>query len=166
MISIDESVFQAEGCRIVGDVTIGRDSSVWYNAVIRGDDAEVVIGEKTNIQDLCMVHVCAGMPTVIGNGVTVGHSAIIHGCRIGDNTLIGMGSIIMNGAVIGKNCVIGAGALVTGGTVIPDNSLAFGSPAKVVRTIDAEGEEANRKSAEFYLQAARESVSEQKNKKG
>ena len=138
----------AEGARIakqsviLGDVTIGRDSCVLYYAVIRGDDAPVVIGEETNIQENCTIHVSHNMPVHIGNNVTVGHNAVIHGCTIGDRTLIGMGAVVLDGARIGRDCIIGAGSLVTQGTVIPDGMLAFGSPAKVIRPLtDAEKKE-------------------------
>ena len=119
-------------------MTIGKDSSVWYNAVIRADTDRIMIGEATNIQDNCVLHVDAGHPLTVGNGVTVGHSAILHGCTIGDNTLIGMGSIILNDAVIGKDCIIGAGTLVTQKKNIPDGSLVYGNPAKVVRALTEE----------------------------
>lgn len=131
----------AEGARIakqsviLGNVTIGRDSCVLYYAVIRGDDAPVVIGEETNIQENCTIHVSHNMPVHIGNNVTVGHNAVIHGCTIGDRTLIGMGAVILDGAKIGNDCIIGAGSLVTKNTVIPDGSLVMGSPAKIKRNL-------------------------------
>ena len=125
MGKIDETAFVAEGARIIGDVSLKKDSSVWFNAVLRGDEEQIIIGEGSNIQDNCVVHCGPNCPTIVGKGVTVGHLALLHGCRIGDNTLIGMGSIVMNGAVIGNNCIIGAGSLITFGTVIPDNSMAF-----------------------------------------
>ena len=156
MQNIDSSVFIAEGARIVGDVTIGKDSSVWFNAVLRGDEDRIVVGEGSNIQDNCVIHCGQGYSTIVGNGVTVGHLALLHGCTIGDNTLIGMHSTIMNGAVIGKNCVIGAGSLVTTGTVIPDNSLAFGRPAKIVRSVTEKEIESNRYDADFYMKEAAE----------
>ena len=123
MGKIDETAFVAEGARIIGDVSLKKDSSVWFNAVLRGDEEQIIIGEGSNIQDNCVVHCGPNCPTIVGKGVTVGHLALLHGCRIGDNTLIGMGSIVMNGAVIGNNCIIGAGSLITFGTVIPDNSM-------------------------------------------
>lgn len=128
----------AEGARIakqsviLGNVTIGRDSCVLYYAVIRGDDAPVVIGEETNIQENCTIHVSHNMPVHIGNNVTVGHNAVIHGCTIGDRTLIGMGAVILDGAKIGNDCIIGAGSLVTKNAVIPDGSLVMGSPARFI----------------------------------
>ena len=155
-MDIDKSVFIAEGAKVVGDkISIGRGSSVWYNAVVRcSDDDPVEIGENTNIQDLCMVHTGHGHPVSVGNGVTVGHMCIIHGCTIGDNTLIGMGSTIMNGAEIGSNCVIGAGSLVTEGKVIPDGSMAFGRPAKVVRELTEEEIAGIKYSADLYANEA------------
>ena len=159
-MNIDKSVYIADGARLVGDnITIGRDSSVWYNAVMRSgkEPAETItVGERTNIQDLTMVHVSHGGPVNIGSDVTIGHQCLIHGCTIGDNTLIGMGSIIMDNAVIGSNCIIGAGSLVTGGTVIPDGCMAFGRPARVVKELTPEQIESVRYSAELYIKEASE----------
>lgn len=157
-MNIDKTVFIADGAQVAGDkVTVGAGSSIWYNAVIRNSgDEEVVIGKDTNIQDLCMVHTGHGYSVSIGDGVTVGHSCIIHGCTIGDNTLIGMGSIVMNGAVVGKNCIIGAGSLITEGKVIPDGSMAFGRPAKVIKELTEEQIEAIRFSADTYIQEVAE----------
>ena len=162
-MNIDKSVFIAEGARLVGDnITIGKDSSVWYNTVIRcGNEEHVDIGEGTNIQDLCMIHTGHGIDVKIGSGVTAGHMCLIHGCTIGDNTLIGMGSIIMDRAVIGSNCIIGAGSLVTGGTVIHDGSMAFGRPAKVVKELTAEQVDAVRYSADLYVEESKEHKEEQ-----
>lgn len=159
-MSIDKTVFMAEGCRVAGEnISIGRDSSVWYNTVIRCDETESVsIGERTNIQDLSMIHTAIGYPVRIGNNVSVGHMCIIHGCTIGDNTLIGMGSTIMNGAVVGSNCVIGAGSLVTEGKEIPDGSMAFGRPAKIVRELSQEQIEEFMGPAERYVKATQKAV--------
>jgi len=161
-MKIDKTVFVADGAKITGgDITIGKDSSVWYNSVIRCNVGETVsIGEGTNIQDLCMVHTAHGASVRVGNMETVGHSCIIHGCSIGDNTLIGMGSIVMNHAKIGNNCIIGAGSLVTEGTVIPDGSVAFGRPAKVIKAASAEQIEAVRLSAEQYIEESKEEQGE------
>lgn len=156
MGKIDETAFVAEGARIIGDVSLKKDSSVWFNAVLRGDEEQIIIGEGSNIQDNCVVHCGPNCPTIVGKGVTVGHLALLHGCRIGDNTLIGMGSIVMNGAVIGNNCIIGAGSLITFGTVIPDNSMAFGRPAKVVRTVTPEEIASNRNDAAVYIREKEE----------
>ncbi|MGI6032684.1 MAG: gamma carbonic anhydrase family protein [Coriobacteriales bacterium] len=156
MANVDDTVFQALGSAVTGDVTIGAESSLWYNAVVRGDEDKVEIGKGTNIQDNATVHMEVGHPVKIGSYVSVGHNAIVHGCTIGDNTLIGMGSIIMDDAVIGKNCIIGAGALVTHGTKIPSGSMAFGSPAKVVRQLTPEEIKSNKHNAELYIDLARD----------
>lgn len=132
---IDSDVFIAESADVLGDVSIGRGSSIWYSSVARGDMSYIKIGECTNIQDNATVHVDTDVPCIIGDYVTVGHNAIVHGCEIGNNTLIGMGSIILNGVKIGENCLIGAGALITEGTVIPSNSVVIGSPGKVKRQL-------------------------------
>jgi len=134
----EKEIYIAADADVFGNVSIGSRSSIWYHAVIRAEDDSVTIGEESNIQDGCVLHVDAGYPIVIGDRVTVGHQALIHGCRIGDETLIGMGAIILNGAEVGSHCMIGAGALVTQGMVIPDGSLAFGSPAKVIRQLKEE----------------------------
>lgn len=120
---------------VIGSVTIGRESSVWYHAVVRGDVESIEIGHTSNIQDGVVVHADPGFPVKIGNETTIGHNATIHGCLIGDRTVIGMGSIILNGATIGNECMIGAGSLVTGNMVIPDGMLVMGSPAKVIRPL-------------------------------
>ena len=128
----------ARGAVLVGEVTLGEESSVWYNAVVRADNAPIVIGARSNIQDCCVLHVDEGHPIQIGDGVTVGHGAILHGCTIGDNSLIGMGAVVLNGAQIGKNCIIGASALVTQGMQVPDGSMLLGVPAKVRRPLTEE----------------------------
>ena len=115
--------YLAEGAIVKGDVTIGEDSGIWYHATVRGDTEKITIGSRTNIQDNAVLHVGAGHALTIGDDVTIGHSAIVHGCTVGNNTLIGMGAIILNGAVIGNNCIIGAGALVTQNMEIPDGSM-------------------------------------------
>ena len=120
---------------VMGDVEIGNEACVLFHAVVRADEAKIVIGKRSNIQDNCTVHVDKGFPAVIGDWVTVGHNAVIHGCTIGDGTVIGMGSIILNGARIGKECMIGAGSLVLQGQEIPDGCLAVGSPARVKRPL-------------------------------
>ena len=156
--TISSSAFVADNATVRGDVTLGERSSVFFGAVLRGDRAPITIGSGTNIQDNCVVHVDYDYPVVVGQNVTVGHGAILHGCTVGDNTLIGMGAIVLNGARIGKNCIIGAGALVTQGTDIPDGSLAFGSPAKVVRALTADEIEENHRNAMHYVEIARESL--------
>lgn len=133
--TIATSTWIAPNAVIVGAVTIAEHSGIWYNAVIRGDDAIITIGRRTNIQDGCVVHADPGSPAHIGNGVSVGHNATLHGCTIGDNTLIGMAATIMNGAHIGTECLVAAGALVPEGMAIPDKSLVVGAPAKIKRQL-------------------------------
>lgn len=153
---IDETCYIAPGCAVVGNVKIGRNSSVWYNAVLRGDVERIVIGENSNIQDGCVLHCVHNVETVVGNNVTVGHKAILHSCTVGDRSLIGMGAIVLDGVKIGKNCLIGAGALVTPNTVIPDGSLFIGSPGKVKRQL-TEGEIAHMgKGADEYIRLSKE----------
>ena len=158
MTNIHESVFIADGAKIVGDgITIDENSSVWFNAVLRcSGGATIKVGKRTNIQDLSLLHIGKGNSVSVGDDVTIGHCCIIHGCTIGNNTLIGMGSTIMNGAVIGDNCIIGAGSLVTEGKIIPDGSVAFGRPAKVVKDITPEQIQENRVSACWYMEEAAE----------
>lgn len=141
-----------KGAVVSGDVTLREGVSVWYNSVLRGDLAPIEVGKNCNIQEGAILHVDHGVPCVLGQGVTVGHGAILHGCQIGDNTVVGMGAIVLSGAVVGKNCLIGAGALVTGKTVIPDGSLALGNPARVIRPLTPEEVEKNQSNALAYLQ--------------
>ena len=143
----DESVLICPGAAVTGDVVLGKGVSVWYNAVIRGDDGTITVGEDTNIQDCAVVH----NRTTIGSGCTIGHGAVVHGCTVGDNTLIGMGAVVLDGARVGSDCVVGAGALVTGRTVTPDGSLAMGSPAKVIRPLTEREIGENQYSAEGYI---------------
>ena len=150
MPEIDESVFVAESADIIGDVKIGKNSSVWYNTVPRGDEHSIRIGENTNIQDGTVVHVGLDVDTVIGDNVTVGHNALVHGCKIGNNSLVGMGAIVLNGAEIGEFCMIGAGALVTQNKKFPDGMLIIGSPAKAVRELTEEEKQSLIKSADDY----------------
>lgn len=152
---IEKACFVAENAVIVGDVTLGEDSSVWYGAVVRGDDESITVGRNSNIQDNCTVHCTTNYPVKIGKNVTVGHNAVIHGCEIGDGCLIGMSATVMNGAVIGKNCLVGAGALVTENKVFPDNSLIIGVPAKAVGTISDEDAENMLKNAVHYVEKAK-----------
>ncbi|MCP8883331.1 gamma carbonic anhydrase family protein [Devosia sp. XJ19-1] len=153
---IDENVgWIAPTAVLVGDVVVGPEVGIWFGVVARGDIETISIGARTNVQENCVLHTDRGFPLNIGANVTVGHSAIVHGCTIGDNTLIGMGATVLNGAVIGKNCLIGANALVTEGKVIPDNSLVMGAPAKVVREIDAEGVAGLAASADRYVNNAK-----------
>ncbi|UWU19230.1 gamma carbonic anhydrase family protein (plasmid) [Rhizobium sullae] len=145
------SFWIAPGAHVIGRVILARDSSVWFGAVLRGDNEVLEIGEGTNIQEHVMVHSDPGYPVSIGRHVTVGHRAIVHGCTIGDNTLIGMGATVLNGARIGRNCLIGAGALVTEGKEIPDGLLVMGAPAKVVRALDEAAIEGLEISAQTYI---------------
>lgn len=125
----------ADNATVIGQVALGKQASIWFGAVIRGDNSLIRIGDYSNIQENAVVHTDAGIEVDIGQYVTVGHLAMLHGCRIGDNSLIGINSVILNHAVIGKNCIIGANSLIPEGKVIPDNSLVMGSPGKVVRTL-------------------------------
>ena len=163
MRKIDDSVYIADGAQVVDEVVIGKGSSVWYNAVLRGDDNQIIIGERSNIQDNCVVHVGTDNPTIIGDDVSVGHLALLHGCTIGNGTLIGMGSIVMNGARIGSRCIVGAGSLVTKDTVIPDDSLAFGRPARVIRKLSPEDTKENVKDARFYHEMAAQKMKNRDN---
>ncbi|GEC74699.1 gamma carbonic anhydrase family protein [Microbacterium maritypicum] len=149
--SIDATAFVADGARIVGDVSLAAGCSVWYNAVLRGDSAGVVIGPGSNVQDNVSVHVDTGHPVVIGSKVSVGHNAVVHGCTIGDGTLVGMGSVILSGAVIGDGCLIAGGAVVLGGTEIPPGSLVAGVPAKVRRALTDEERAGLIANADIYL---------------
>ena len=147
----DADVLICEGAMVSGDVTLSRGVSIWYNAVLRGDDGAITVGEGTNIQDCAVLH----EETRVGRGCTVGHGAIVHGCTVGDNTLIGMGAVLLNGAKVGSDCIVGAGALVTGKLEAPDGSMILGSPAKVVRPLTPEEIAGNRASAEGYLETAK-----------
>lgn len=146
--------FLAAHTSVMGDITFGEDVSVWYGAVIRADVERIQIGDRSNIQDNAVLHADPGDPTIIGNDVTVGHGAIVHGATVGDGSLIGMRATILNKAVIGKGCLIGANALVTEGTIIPDYSLAVGSPAKVIRQFTEEQAEKIKSGAKHYVEMA------------
>lgn len=155
-MEIHPSAVLLRGAVVSGDVTLGEGVSVWYNSVLRGDLAPIQVGKNSNIQENAVLHIDLGKPCVLGEGVTVGHGAILHGCTVGDNTVVGMGAIVLSGAVIGRDCIIGAGALVTGKTVIPDGSLALGSPARVVRPLTPEERLKNQENARAYLQLAQQ----------
>jgi carbonic anhydrase/acetyltransferase-like protein (isoleucine patch superfamily) len=146
--------YKADNATVLGDVAFGEDASVFFGAVIRGDEGPIRIGERSNIQDLVVCHTDPGHDLTIGRDVTVGHGAILHGCTIGDGTVIGMGAIVLNGAVIGSHCLVGAGSLVTEGTVIPDGCLAFGSPAKVIRKLTEKEILGNLENASNYVALA------------
>ncbi|MDP6375531.1 MAG: gamma carbonic anhydrase family protein [Pseudomonadales bacterium] len=130
--------FIADSASVIGSVTLKHNASVWCNAVIRGDKEPIVVGEGSNVQDCAILHTDPGFALVVGDNVTVGHQVVLHGCTVGEGSLIGMGAIVLNGARIGRNCVIGANALVTEGKEIPDNSMVLGSPGKVVKTLTDE----------------------------
>jgi carbonic anhydrase/acetyltransferase-like protein (isoleucine patch superfamily) len=147
--------FIASNATVIGNVILDEDVGIWFGVVIRGDNEPIKIGKRSNIQDNCVMHTDPGFPLIIGEGCTIGHGAIIHGCIVGDNCLIGMGARILNGAKIGNNCLIGAGALITERAEIPDNSLALGAPAKVIRHIDKAGETMLAKAADGYVANAR-----------
>jgi carbonic anhydrase/acetyltransferase-like protein (isoleucine patch superfamily) len=149
---IDDDVFVAPGARVVGDVSIASGASVWYNAVVRAERAPIVIGQGSNLQDGVAVHVDADSGVSIGAGVSVGHNAVVHGCSIGDGSLIGMGAVILSGAVIGEQCLVAGGAVVLGGTVVPPRSLVAGVPAKVRRSLTDEEVDGLRRNAETYLE--------------
>jgi carbonic anhydrase/acetyltransferase-like protein (isoleucine patch superfamily) len=155
--SIDRSAFVVESAEIIGDVTIGKDSSVWFNAVIRGDVNAVRIGERTNIQDGCIVHVRHGAyPCVIGSNITVGHGAILHACTVGDNCLIGMGAIVLDAALIQPYTLVAAGAMVRERGTFPEGSLVGGIPAKVLRRLTDEERRMIEESASGYIEYARQ----------
>jgi carbonic anhydrase/acetyltransferase-like protein (isoleucine patch superfamily) len=147
---VAERVFLARGVLVIGDVVIGPGSGIWFNTILRADVNSIRIGSYTNIQDGVMVHVNINNPTSIGDYVTIGHRAIIHGCSLGDNCLVGMGAILMDGVSVGANCIIGAGALLPEGRQIPDNSLVVGAPGRIIRSLKAQEIAAIRESAEYY----------------
>lgn len=151
----DENVVILPGAAVVGDVTLGPDCSVWFNAVARGDGKPIVLGRGCNVQDCAVLHSDL-FPTVLGDYVTVGHGAIVHGCTVGDNTVIGMGAVVLNGARIGQNCMVGAGAVVTGKLDVPDGSLVVGSPAKIVRALTEKEIAGMRDNAEEYIRLKEE----------
>jgi carbonic anhydrase/acetyltransferase-like protein (isoleucine patch superfamily) len=138
---IDKSVYVAAGAQVVGNVRLCAQSSVWYNAVIRGDIAPITVGEGSNVQDNCTLHCDAGVPLVIGKNVSIGHNAVLHSCTVDDGSLIGMGSIVLSGAAVGKGCIIAAGSVVTARTVVPDGTLFMGVPAKFKRNLSKDEQE-------------------------
>jgi carbonic anhydrase/acetyltransferase-like protein (isoleucine patch superfamily) len=147
-----EDYFVAESADVIGSVKLENNVSIWFNAVIRGDNELITIGENSNVQDGSVLHTDPGCPLTIGRNVTIGHKVMLHGCTIGDNSLIGINAVVLNGAKIGSNCLIGANSLVTEGKEIPDGSLVMGSPAKVVRTLSAQQQAELRKSADVYVE--------------
>jgi len=145
----------APDANVIGQIILGTATSVWFGSTLRGDNEPIVIGEGTNVQENTIMHTDKGYPLTIGKGCTIGHKAMLHGCTIGDNSLIGMGATVLNGAKIGKNCLIGANALVTENKVIPDGSLVMGAPGKIVRQLDEVGIESLRQSALHYQENMR-----------
>ncbi|OZI13682.1 gamma carbonic anhydrase family protein [Bacillaceae bacterium SAS-127] len=154
--SIDETVFVAPGAHIIGDVTIGKDSSIWFNAVLRGDEDSITIGSKCSIQDNATIHLYEGAPTVIEDEVTVGHNVILHGCKVGKRSIIGMGSTILDHAEIGEECIIGANTLIPQGKKIPPRSLVVGAPGKVIRELNSKDFELIQLSIDSYVQKGKE----------
>jgi carbonic anhydrase/acetyltransferase-like protein (isoleucine patch superfamily) len=148
--------FLAETALIIGRIRLRRDSSVWFGSVLRGDTEWIELGEGSNIQESCTLHTDQGFPLTIGPGATIGHNVVLHGCTIGENTLIGIGAIILNGAKIGKNSLVGAGAVVTEGKEFPDNSLIVGAPARVLRPVDDRNAHRIKISAEHYVERGRQ----------
>ena len=152
---IADSAWVADNAEVMGDVRLGENVSIWFNTTLRGDNDPITIGEGSNIQDGSVLHTDEGVPLTIGRNVTVGHMVMLHGCSIGDESLIGIGAIVLNGAKIGRNCLVGAGALVTEGKEFPDGSMILGSPAKVVRQLTPEQIEGLRYSAQHYIDNAK-----------
>lgn len=152
--TIAQSAWIAPDANVIGACDIQDTASIWFGATLRGDNELITIGKNSNIQENCVLHTDVGYPMTIGQGCTIGHKVMLHGCVIGDNTLIGMGAIILNGAQIGKNCLIGAGALITENKVIPDGSLVMGAPGKIIRTLDDSAIQSLRASAAHYAQNA------------
>ena len=162
---IDPSCFVADSAEVMGNVTMGADSSVWYKSVLRADVDSITIGCRTNIQDLCMVHCDLNLPTVIGDDVTVGHSAILHACTIGNKCQIGMGAIVLDGAVIGEGCIIGAGAVVPPRMQVPPYSQVMGIPGRVVKTLPKEAAEKVAEHSRQYAELAQAHRQVQENEK-
>jgi carbonic anhydrase/acetyltransferase-like protein (isoleucine patch superfamily) len=148
--TVSDSAWIAPCCHVIGKVTVADRASVWFGTTIRGDNEMIWVGEGSNVQENCVLHTDMGFPLTIGAGCTIGHKAMLHGCTIGENSLIGMGATVLNGAIIGRDCLIGAGALIPEGKVIPDGSLVMGMPGKVVRALDAEAIARLRVSAQHY----------------
>lgn len=153
--TIPESAFVAASADLIGQVTLGEESSIWHHATLRGDINQITIGARSNVQDNAVIHLADDYGCYVGELVTVGHSAILHACTVKDEVLVGMGACVLDGAVIGERSIIGANALVTGGTVIPPGSLVLGSPAKVVKTLDLEDQAGIKAWAEKYVRNSR-----------
>lgn len=152
---VDDSAWIAPDANLIGKVRVERDASVWFGTTIRGDNEPIAVGQGSNVQENCVLHTDMGYPLVIGMNCTIGHKAMLHGCRIGDGSLIGMGATVLNGAMIGKNCLIGAGSLITEGKDIPDGSLVVGAPGRVIRQLDEDAIAGLVESARGYQNNAR-----------
>ncbi len=148
----DEAFWIAPTAVVIGNVTLQRNASIWWNAVLRGDNEPIVIGENSNVQDGCVLHTDPGYPLAIGRDVTIGHLVMLHGCTIGDGSLVGIGSVILNGARIGRNCLIGANTLISEGKDIPDGSMVLGSPGRIVRQLTDEQQAQLKRGASHYVE--------------
>jgi carbonic anhydrase/acetyltransferase-like protein (isoleucine patch superfamily) len=154
--TVHDSVFIAPGAYIIGNVEIGKESTVWFNAVLRGDDGPIIVGERCSIQDNSTIHLYEGFPVIIEDDVTVGHNVILHGCKIGKRSIIGMGSTLLDNVEVGEECIIGANTLLAGGIKIPPRSLVLGSPGKVVRELTEKDLQMLQMSSEHYVQKGKE----------
>jgi carbonic anhydrase/acetyltransferase-like protein (isoleucine patch superfamily) len=154
--TVHDSVFVAPGAYIIGNVEIGKESTVWFNAVLRGDDGPIIVGERCSIQDNSTIHLYEGCPVIIEDDVTVGHNVILHGCKIGKGSIIGMGSTLLDNVEVGEECIIGANTLLAGGIKIPPRSLVLGSPGKVVRELTEKDLQMLQMSSEHYVQKGKE----------
>ncbi len=150
-----DGTWVADSAQVMGAVVLGENVSVWFGAVLRGDTEPITIGRNSNVQDLSVLHADVGSPLTIGDNVTIGHQVMLHGCTVGDNSLIGIQAVVLNNAKIGRNSIVGAGSVVTEGKAFPDNSLIIGAPAKVVRTLDEAAAAKLRASAEHYVDNGR-----------
>lgn len=159
---IAPSAFIASNATVLGDVQVGEDASIWYGAVVRGDADSIRIGAQTNVQDLCVLHADPGFPCTLGERVTVGHAAIVHGATVGDDAMIGMRAVVMNGAVIGAGSLVGVGAVVTEGAIIPPGVIVLGVPARVVRAVEPKDRERMQHAAQHYVEAGRAARSEER----
>ncbi|PKO64935.1 MAG: gamma carbonic anhydrase family protein [Betaproteobacteria bacterium HGW-Betaproteobacteria-16] len=149
-----DSAWVADSAQVMGKVVLAEDSSVWFGATLRGDTETITVGRGSNVQDGSVMHADIGYPLTVGDNVTIGHMVMLHGCTIGDESLIGIGATVLNGAIIGKNCLVGAGSLVTEGKTFPDGSMIMGTPAKVVKMLTPEQIEGLRRSAQHYVENA------------
>lgn len=157
----EQALFVADSAVVLGDVTLEEGATVWYGAVLRGDEDALHIGRNTNVQDNAVIHCDKGYPVCLGENVTVGHSALVHGCTVGDDTLIGMHAVLLNGCTVGKRCLIGAGAVVPEGMTVPDDTVVVGVPARILKAIRPEQLAENRANAELYLRLGAEHAAEQ-----